>query len=499
MLQIKQLNAEGKYALVYNSKTSLTFTKKNYLAALPYLKGEKTEKGKDLPKPKFVSLIESAFEDIHQQYSNDIFMAFMQECNMMQEEAEEQALAPIEIPTTDLSLDQILNAFDDYRRDDMEFLMCCNTQDMRSNNPFWTMIISPPSTGKTFLLKLFNHPHLTFYQDDFTANAMLPGRPNKEAAPVFSIIEACRFLSLVINDLSALLSMNKEKSYAYIGTLTNCFGNEYCKASPGGNVKLDAHFNLIAGITIQGYRKAKQIFAVLGSRVLYHTLKKPTVHYLKPKLTGFTESEIAHHIQGYILARRNWDEKITMTPEVNMHLVMSVNNVILLRNLRWSEIWEDMEGQSRLENQFINICEARARLHNRTEILKEDVDFFLPSAYMTIPYEAHILQLAEPYILGGKDEITVQMLKHAISFDMVDTFSYVAPVNNLYPDGTKIEKLSYALKDRFAPVIQWMKDSQREYKLVTVENEEIPSKEELLKLRAIADAASLQAYDMMEN
>jgi hypothetical protein len=458
MLQIKLLNADlGKYGLYYNQKRSLSFTKKNYLAALPYLKGEKNEKGKELKKPNFVTLIESAFEDLHQHYTPEIFIGLMKECAMLQEEAEQILNEDVILadPTTDLSIDQILSYFPEYQRSDMDILMSIATQEKGTSNPIWLMIIAPPSTGKTFKLERFNHPSLSYMLDDFTANALAPGRPNKDAAEVESVFERACHKNLIINDLSSVMSQSEDKVKSFIGSLTAAYGLRYRKASPGGLVDIETDFNFIAGVTPATYQKHKKIMAELGARVLFMWFTPPPTYDFK-YTSVITPTELTDHVSGYCLEIMKTPLDVEIPHDVYNYLKEMIHYTIQLRNLRWSRNDREVEGQSRLENQGLSFVKAHARLWKRKLATIEDVDLFLPLIYETIPYEEHLLKIDEGISITYKNNQTKAILNNAIKFHMVD--DYEEQITNYhYAKDEKRTVIHYTWKAQYNPIMTYLK------------------------------------------
>jgi len=471
MLKIKQLNADGKFGLYNDNSIEYPFSKSKYSAALPYIQGKKNEKGKELPKPSFVTTFESIFANLKIEFKPIYIIKMMQKCEDELFEEENKSKEPIPIPVTSLQFEQIINLFPEFRRNDMRIILSVAGQKSGSSDPAWMFIISPPSSGKTYALEKLNHPNLSYMLDDFTLNALAPGRPNKDAAEVESVFEQAAHKNLIINDLSSIMNQSDDKVKSFIGSITAAYGLRYRKASPGGKVDIETDFTLIAGITPATYQKHKKIMAELGARVLFMWFTPPEFSDSVFKET-ISKEELTQHICGYLLDCKEHPIEVIIPSEVYTYLHHKIHQIILMRNLRWSKNIRSMEGQSRLENQMLNLIKSYCNLSRCSIATIDIVDTFLPIMYETIPYEDHLIAISRGLKITFKNRQTKAILQNAIEFDMVNPPKEEQLIT---PDPFKIE---YTWKDEYLPIITYMSQfnkglvaEEKSVKLAAVTNE----------------------------
>lgn len=312
----------------------------------------------------------------------------------------------------------IIKHLPDYRRYAFETIMSFMGSNKTIENPPWLAIVAPPSTGKSFMLKLFDHPSVSLLIDDFTENALSAGRPNRDAAEVSSMLDDARGKNLVLNDMSSVFSQRPEKVNKFIGSLTTAYGGTFVKYSPGsGAQRHNSETTLIMGMTNKTFKKHRQYMGMLGNRFLFLTLKRPKhIRHREDKRT-FDVDELRRNVcafQQHIISL----EDPELLEEVDDYLYDFVHKVILIRNIRWIRTYHEMEGEDRLYQEMIELCKTRAKIHGRKLVSKEDVDFFKPIAYETIPYIKNIKQIYGGIDIHCNNKWTKGMLLNAINMGL---------------------------------------------------------------------------------
>ena len=117
----------------------------------------------------------------------------------------------------------------------------------------------------------------------------------------------------------------------------------------------------------------------------------------------------------------HWGYKeIKISTEIDDYIYDFAHKIILLRGIRWARSWSEVEGESRLLNELREICRSRAKLHDRTEVLKEDLEFFKPLAYETIPNISNLYTIYRGMAhTHHKNKWTKIILDNCIHFKMV--------------------------------------------------------------------------------
>ncbi|MFA5346116.1 MAG: hypothetical protein WC315_07575 [Candidatus Omnitrophota bacterium] len=287
---------------------------------------------------------------------------------------------------------EIVGIMPDYRRYAFEVVMCFMASNKRLENPPWLSIISPSSTGKSFILKLFDHPDVAMMIDDFTDNALASGTPDKDAAEVMSMLDDAEGINLVMNDMSSVFSQKPEKINKFIGSLTTAYGGTFVKYSPGtGAQRHNSATTIIMGMTNRTFKHHRNYMSMLGNRFLFLTLKRP--EYIRHR-----QDKRLYDLNDIRLKTCAFQQKLIKMPDpefpddVDDYLYNFVHKTIVMRNIRWITSWNEMEGESRLYQELIELCKTRAKIYDRN-VEKEDVDFFKYIAYETIPYMKNISQI----------------------------------------------------------------------------------------------------------
>jgi len=322
-----------------------------------------------------------------------------------------------ELPTTLLTFEQLRNLIDVRRRKEYEIIMTVMCTDKEVDCPVWLTIISPPSTGKTKLLEMFDHPSISYFVDEISDNGLLAGGADMEAADRYSAFEAANHLNFIINDMSSTLSTRKEKVEKFLGALTSAYGLKYRKVSPAGLQTIETHLSVIMGITPRLYKQQRKYMAILGSRMLFMPFSRPedlrfaTIldeEYIRLNTCAFVD-KIMH----------NDDFEPKITKDLEDIIYEFVKKVILARNIQFISSFSELEGESRLFKQLILLCKAHAKiLHHDVEMA--DFELFKPLALKTIPYVSNIKRIVAGYSNTDNNVMCKQMISNGIKMKMVE-------------------------------------------------------------------------------
>jgi hypothetical protein len=449
MIHIKPQRAEGKYGVYCNDVCLMSFTNNKYIQSLRYINNQI-----DTP-PVFYLNIKLLFESRNLPFDKLIFKQMMEDCIQSQINPIVESVN-IPIPTTDKTLEELLDYFPSYRKRDIEILMSFITQTKDNDCPAWLMLISPPSSGKSFALELFNHILLSIMVDDFTANALAPGRPNKDAAEVDSLFQKAAGLNFIISDLSSIACMSKDKVNSFMGSITAAYGLRYRKMSPGGMIDIETGFNLIMGVTPKTYKQHKSLMDTLGPRMLFMWYTPD------PKgTTGFTKKiereDLQKHMSAFCLAKLQESFDLEIDDDINKYIKEQVELIVMIRNIRWCSEWREMEGTTRLEKQIKTLAIAHAKLMNRKKILLDDIDLFLPLAYETIPYTNNILEVDRGLSLTCNNKYSKIVLQNAIKFNMVYEHEVIMKKQHGF-DKQEVEQILYMWNPEYANILFYLRN-----------------------------------------
>ena len=343
-----------------------------------------------------------------------------------------------ETPLKELSysLTDILDTAKPYIRKDLERLVCFMAQKKDVKNPGWLGVVAPPSSGKSYLLSLFRDPNISVFVDEYTVNGLAPGRPNVDAAEALSLFQFAKHKNLILNDMSSIISQNKDKVTKFIGAITTAFGEEYSKWSPGGQLTIECKFTLTMAMTPRVFKQQRKMMEDLGSRMLFLNLATdPDVIYKDHEVT-YDCDELKDQIAAFIHFHLNSEEEVTISEDVDSYLEDFVAKIVILRNLRWYKI-SGMEGKSRLYNQLYNLAKTHALVCGRNEILIEDIDIFKSCVYTTVRKTKNLQELTQ--YTRSDNEWTREMFDSAVKLGImeeidskiVDSFAFGKPTGDI--------------------------------------------------------------------
>ena len=360
--------------------------------------------------------------------------------NMFSPDEEEEEIIKVEALPDAPEWSEIIDLIPDYRKYAFEVIMSVMASRKNIENPAWLGIVAPPSTGKTFMLKMFDHTSVAMLIDDFTDNALAAGTPNTDAAEVHSMLDDATGINLVMNDMSSVFSQRPEKVQKFIGSLTTAYGGTFVKYSPGTGAQRHASAtSVIMGMTNRTYKKHRKYMSMLGNRFLFLTLKRPArlrhredtrtydLNDLRLKVCAFQQDIISK-------------TQPTLSDAVDDYLYEFVHKVIVMRNIRWITCWDELEGESRLYQEMIELCMTRAKIQGRDEVLEEDVDFFKPLAFETIPNVKNIKTIQNLIAPTTNNKWTKYILKNAIKLGLTEFIEQDVEVNGGIR-GTRMETL----------------------------------------------------------
>jgi hypothetical protein len=123
-------------------------------------------------------------------------------------------------------------------------------------DPVWLQLIAPPSYGKTETLRAtLDIPHVVEIANISSDAAFLSGTPTRERAKDADGGLLCRIGShgiLILNDLTSILSMPKEKMNSIMAVFREAYGGSWTRevASDGGRfMRWDGKLGVLVGVT----------------------------------------------------------------------------------------------------------------------------------------------------------------------------------------------------------------------------------------------------------
>jgi len=420
--QMRIILANNRYEIYADGTCVATTTMPKFMQTMLY---HNRPSGNE---PALHRLIIGAFDLLNDDLDWQALLANMRTPSTNTDEEPEEEIE--ELPDAP-SWDNILTSFPSFRRTDLEMIMCFTASRKDVENPPWLSLVSPPSTGKSFLLEMFDHPTVSLIVDDFTDNALASGRPNVDAAEVNSMLDDSDGRNLIIHDMSAVFGQRADKVNKFISSLTNAYGGRYRKYSPGsGNRMHHSRTTIIVGMTNQTYKGHRKYMTKLGNRFLFYSLKRPTYMKLKPSTRDFDRDEMRLDIcalQQEILAM----PQPSIPQPVDDYLFDMVHKTVILRNLKYATKWDEIEGDGRLYQEMSELAMTRAKIYNRSEVTMEDIEFLKPLLWETIDNEGYSADLLEGWEYASKNKGMGFYFTHAKKFKLLTPFEVIAYTTSL--------------------------------------------------------------------
>lgn len=154
-------------------------------------------------------------------------------------------------------------------------------------DPLWLVIIAPPSSAKTELLRAFDGNKGTCFLSSLTPSTLVSGFRNPEGNNDPSLLLKLHSKVLILKDFTSVLSMRSESQKEILSQLREIYDGKYNKAfGTGTEFNWQGHVGLIAACT-PVYDKHYGVINALGDRfILYRSTNE------NPQMMGARAQQI---------------------------------------------------------------------------------------------------------------------------------------------------------------------------------------------------------------
>ncbi len=115
-------------------------------------------------------------------------------------------------------------------------------------DPIWLIIIAPPSSTKTELLRSFDGHKNSFFLSNLTPSTLVSGADSKKGEP--SLLPKLNDKLVVLKDFTSILSMRSENQQEILAQLREAYDGSYSKSfGTGKTFNWKGRFGLIAACT----------------------------------------------------------------------------------------------------------------------------------------------------------------------------------------------------------------------------------------------------------
>lgn len=145
-------------------------------------------------------------------------------------------------------------------------------------NLVWVLIVSPPSSLKTFIVTILKGvlPEYVFYLDTLTENAFVTGYVPESGEPQ-DLLPRLDGRCLVIKDMTTLFSLRDEHLKKVLGELQSIYDGSFAKFSGiRGEIRHEASFSFLGCVTPVALSRHHGYMSMIGTRFL---------QYREPELT----------------------------------------------------------------------------------------------------------------------------------------------------------------------------------------------------------------------
>ncbi|MBI4158443.1 MAG: hypothetical protein HY505_02395 [Candidatus Yanofskybacteria bacterium] len=313
----------------------------------------------------------------------------------------------VELITRHIELEEVYQAFEKIgavSREVIDIAMAIAYSSLKSDLvdvPLWGVLVGPPSSMKTELVKALRGLEHIYYLDTLTSNPFSSGYVAPKGRKSYDLLDELDNKCLVIRDMTTLFSLNEETVKKLLGELVAIYDEEFAKFSPTRGLKsYKAKFSLLGCITPAALNKHRRYIDMIGARFLFIRL---------PELTSEREKK------GFGIAWQSEKRKglIKYARELMYSYITQIDgkNIILLP--------EDGNIQEILNGLAVLVSRGRGTVLTKQQSFKDD------EGKDRTYYEVEDVQVEEPWrallqlrglsrylaIVRGKETVTTDEMK----------------------------------------------------------------------------------------
>jgi len=247
-------------------------------------------------------------------------------------------------------------------------------------DPLWLMLIAPPSSSKTELLRAYTGHKNSQFISMLTPSTLVSGLNTKKGEP--SLLPKLNDKLVVLKDFTSILSMRSESQQEVIGQLRECYDGAYNKIWGNGKViDWSGKFGLIAACT-PVWDSHYGVIGAMGERfLLYRSENIDGIEMgMQAQRTVGKEKQMRTDIQKIVHGFINQFDDVDIIQfdddaDINQMIVTLANFCAYARcpverdrydrSIKYHPI---PEGPARLTKQFMQIGRALSVVNNRSVI-----------------------------------------------------------------------------------------------------------------------------------
>ena len=266
----------------------------------------------------------------------------------------------------------------------VEVVLAVLVANLLQGDPLWLLIVGPPSSAKTELIRALSRLTYVYVLSNLTANTLLSGQKGKKDA---SLLPHLSNKILAMKDFTTILTLHRDARAEIFAQLREVYDGAYSKGYGTGEVKVwEGRVGFIAGVTtaIDGQQA---VHTVLGERfVLYRPATEGRQDIARKALrnTG-TEAqmrkELAATVEGFMASLGKVEERtVGIAPEIEDAIVILADLTAKGRAgvprdgyERRIQYQPEPETPARLAKQFTSLGRALAIIRDKAAVGPDEV------------------------------------------------------------------------------------------------------------------------------
>jgi len=148
----------------------------------------------------------------------------------------------------------------------LEVVLATVVANLLGGDPLWLLIVAPPSSAKTEIIRALSRVPSIYLLSNLTANTLLSGQKGKKDA---SLLPHLSNKILAMKDFTTILTAHRDTRAEIFAQLREVYDGNYSKGYGTGEVKnWEGRMGFLAGVT-QMIDGQQTIHAILGERFLF--------------------------------------------------------------------------------------------------------------------------------------------------------------------------------------------------------------------------------------
>ena len=185
-------------------------------------------------------------------------------------------------------------------------------------DPLWLLIVAPPSSAKTEIIRALSHLSCIYLLSNLTANTLLSGQQGKKDA---SLLPHLSSKILAMKDFTTVLTQHRETRAEIFAQLREVYDGVYSKAYGTGEQKRwEGRVGFLGGVT-QVIDGQQAVHTILGERFLLYRPKTEARQQIARKALRNTgteaqmRKELSEAVQGFMASLGKVEDRTVSIPE----------------------------------------------------------------------------------------------------------------------------------------------------------------------------------------